>query len=445
MKSLIEASEHMYQKYFDTLRLYDNSIIDRHCPGPGPAGLLTRHEFVPCRYPLQSLWVMHSEREKKQPKNIHDKVLFTKAPYLMANDLQNDLSEVVSIELPVYLGRIFMVKDICLTSHGHILTDTFKTQMPYVSRYKTGKMYDDDDEERSSISLYTGEMGVHDVQSTGIPSMDMDFGEQQVLLLIIPHANNFGHEFLDLYPQLFMFRELLNRDPNMKILVHSPLSATKMFPVLHAMGLYPEELNYFIWKEEHRQSLYCMKNIITTTSSYANHVNPEFVAAFKDALMQNLSLTDREVVKLRGEGILISDRRDQPGRRDLIEGDQILDALRLRYSGNSSLPGLKKRSVELFFGNETLEDTIRLFRSSRVYISVHGAQMSNMMFLNPGSVLIEIQPYEFRDVDVFLNLAPALGVTPYRYTSMSGGHWTSTSVNVEHFLGQVTSYIDSLV
>jgi hypothetical protein len=150
-------------------------------------------------------------------------------------------------------------------------------------------------------------------------------------------------------------------------------------------------------------------------------------------------------VKLRGEGILISDRRDQPGRRDLIEGDQILDALRLRYSGNSSLPGLKKRSVELFFGNETLEDTIRLFRSSRVYISVHGAQMSNMMFLNPGSVLIEIQPYEFRDVDVFLNLAPALGVTPYRYTSMSGGHWTSTSVNVEHFLGQVTSYIDSLV
>ena len=306
----------------------------------------------------------------------------------------------------------------------------------------TGKMYDDDDIEKSTISIE--QMSVEG--GGGIRSVDLGFNGRRALLLVIPHASNFGHEFLDLYPQLFMFRALLQQDPESKVLVHAPLSATKMFPILHAMGLHPERLNYHVWEKEDRNSLFCLDEIITTTSSYANHVNPDYVAAFREALLHNMTFADPGVVHLEGDGILFSDRRDRPGARDLLEGEQIFSALQARYEGGSesSFQGISPRPVRLFLGNESLEDTIRLFRSTKIFIAVHGAQMANMMFLSPGAVLIEIQPYEFRGVDVFLNLAPTLGVSAFRYTSMSGGHWTSTSVQAEHFLGQVQSFIDSL-
>lgn len=216
-----------------------------------------------------------------------------------------------------------------------------------------------------------------------------------------------------------------------------------MFPILHAMNIYPERLNYYFWDKEHEKSLYCLRHIVTTTSSYANHVSPRYVSAFREAL-KKVPLLDSSILNLRGEGILLSDRREQIGNRNLVQGSELIDVLKSRYGDKNSYHGKCYRPVNLFIGNETLEETIRLFRSSRIYISVHGAQMSNIMFMHPDSTLIEIQPYEYQNVNVFLNLASTLGITPYRYISHSGAKWTETNILLDHFLERIFPYIDSL-
>lgn len=436
MKALTEASENIYQRYFDVVKLYQNNIIDDHCPFAGTP------DFHQCHFPLENLWIMRTAEDDES--GAMDEVQFSPAPYLLAEEEEDAVaSQSGSSLIPAFKSRLFLVTDVCLTPHGHILTDTSKaTSSQYVNRFMTGKMYDDDNEIRSSIKVLQAAG-----EGDGAPFLPvaMTITGAPVLLLVMPHASNFGHEFLDLYPQLFMFKELLKRDPELRVLVRAPLSATKLFPVLRAMDLAPEDLNYLVWGGDHDRDLYCLDKVITTTSSYANHVNPAFVAAFREAVSHNMTFADPAVVELCGEGILFSDRRHQPGRRDLLEGPQVLAALQEWYGAEAaSLRGGQSREVRLLRGSETLEETLRLFRSSRVFISVHGAQMSNMMFLQPGAVVIEIQPYQFRDVDVFLNLAPTLGVQAFRYTSMSGGHWTSTSINVEHFLGQVVTFIDAL-
>jgi len=51
----------------------------------------------------------------------------------------------------------------------------------------TGKMYDDDDIEKSTISIE--QMSVEG--GGGIRSVDLGFNGRRALLLVIPHASNF--------------------------------------------------------------------------------------------------------------------------------------------------------------------------------------------------------------------------------------------------------------
>ena len=423
MQALLDVAEQIYREHFNIIKLYQNKYIDDYCPES------YTDDFIQCFAPLDNLWISRNiDAEKRMPS---DSQPLYKAPLLL--DESSIITRNVTM-IPSFLGRIFLVKNVCLSPHGQIFSDHFNTNSTYVGRYMTGKMYDDDDVNKSTISV---------VSDQDNPVFNMiDVNISRAMLLVIPHSENFGHEFLDLYPQLFMLNDILMRNPEIHVLVHAPLSAKKMFPILHAMNIYPEKLNYFTWNINDRQSFYCMDEVITTTSSYSNHVNTKYVAAFREAV-KRLDFYD-STFNVQGEGILFSDRRDQPGRRNLLEGEEIVAALERKYASPFLAPGTTYRPIKLFIGNESLEETVRLFRSSRIFISVHGAQMSNMVFMHPGSIVIEIQPYEFQNVDVFLNLAPALGVKPFRYISKSGAHWTHTSVESNHFLNQVMGVIDSL-
>ena len=51
----------------------------------------------------------------------------------------------------------------------------------------------------------------------------------------------------------------------------------------------------------------------------------------------------------------------------------------------------RSRSVKMYHGNETLEETVRTFRGARVLIAAHGGGQSNMLFMPPGGAVVEVR------------------------------------------------------
>ena len=129
-KALMDASENMYQRYFDVVKLYNNNFIDDYCREVSNAA------FAQCLAPLDNVWIMHNNyREENMDSAVVPSV---RAPHLFEEDHLNGAA--TTMRLPSYLGRLFMVKHVCLTSHGHILTDTLKSNSSvYVTRFMTGR------------------------------------------------------------------------------------------------------------------------------------------------------------------------------------------------------------------------------------------------------------------------------------------------------------------
>jgi hypothetical protein len=73
-----------------------------------------------------------------------------------------------------------------------------------------------------------------------------------------------------------------------------------------------------------------------------------------------------------------------PNRRSLPQGKEIVQFLQQRYdfrSEGEEQPVVVKRKVRVFNGNESLEETVRLFRRSKYFIGAHGGGMTNIMFM----------------------------------------------------------------
>ena len=66
-------------------------------------------------------------------------------------------------------------------------------------------------------------------------------------------------------------------------------------------------------------------------------------------------------------------------------------------------------NVRMFYGNESLEETVRIFRGCKVFIAAHGGGESNMMFMPTGGSIIEIRPEDW-PITCFIDLANLLDV-----------------------------------
>ena len=102
-----------------------------------------------------------------------------------------------------------------------------------------------------------------------------------------------------------------------------------------------------------------------------------------------------------GDGIVIIDRYNLRPKRFLYHGEEILGRLRERYG--------RTRSVKMYYGNESLEETVRTFRGCRVLIAAHGGGQSNMLFMPPGGAVIEVRPDNW-PMPCFIDLADNVGV-----------------------------------
>jgi hypothetical protein len=94
-----------------------------------------------------------------------------------------------------------------------------------------------------------------------------------------------------------------------------------------------------------------------------------------------------------GEWIVVLNRAGV-GRREITNADELVDGLLKTFPDHSN-PYLRVWPKQFNF-DDNLYETARMARSIRLLIGVHGAGLSNSLFMRPGTILYEINPYGCR-------------------------------------------------
>ncbi|CAF0869793.1 unnamed protein product [Adineta ricciae] len=96
-----------------------------------------------------------------------------------------------------------------------------------------------------------------------------------------------------------------------------------------------------------------------------------------------------------GEWIVVLNRRGH-NNSEIYNANELVQALLTAFPDHSNTQ--LRVWPEVFYVDDNFYQTIRMFRSIRVLIGVHGVDLSNSIFMRPGAVLFEIDPYGCRDL-----------------------------------------------
>lgn len=112
------------------------------------------------------------------------------------------------------------------------------------------------------------------------------------------------------------------------------------------------------------------------------------------------NLTRREQTEFSGEWIVVINRIGS-GRREITNTDELIAAL-LKIFPDHTNPYLRVWPKQFNF-DDNLYKTARIARSIRLLIGVHGAGLSNTIFMRPGTILYEINPIGCRKLSFNFN------------------------------------------
>jgi len=109
----------------------------------------------------------------------------------------------------------------------------------------------------------------------------------------------------------------------------------------------------------------------------------------------NIQQSNMSIDEYTGEWIVVLNRAGV-GRREIKNAGELVEALLKTFPDHSN-PYLRVWPKQFNF-NDNLYETVRMARSIRIIIGVHGAGLSNTIFMRPGAILYEINPYGCRDL-----------------------------------------------
>jgi hypothetical protein len=153
----------------------------------------------------------------------------------------------------------------------------------------------------------------------------------------------------------------------------------------------------------------------------------------------------RAETEFTGEWIVVMNRAGV-GRRELANADELIKELLKTFPDHSN-PYLRVWPTQFNF-NDDLYETARMARSIRLLIGVHGAGLTNTVFMRPGAILYEINPpgcrvlsFNFRRWAEVFNLQHALW-TP---GDMEDNCWfnAATTVNVKEIINEVINLLQN--
>ena len=177
-----------------------------------------------------------------------------------------------------------------------------------------------------------------------------------------------------------------------KFVVHAPLSHYHL-ETLEMVGIHEDDLiccSYPEWVRLDEMVMpFCRDRSTFATS--------------KNAVDQIRSIADDVVCSSTSENRRIYVARKNTDRRQLLQEEALF-------------PILEQLSFDLIYpGDLSVKQQIQIFREAEIIVGFHGAGLTNCIFSNPGTHLIEFTPTE-RDLCYFRELAKTCGL---KYKSIS--------------------------
>ena len=235
---------------------------------------------------------------------------------------------------------------------------------------------------------------------------------EPILSLIHPYPGLYFHEFIEIHALLIMSQPLIKLIPDITIIISKRFQQRHLFPLLEILGIKHQKYNFLALKSYNKPnkrnanllksagSLIYSPYIITPLSLYCHYISRSVANQMRSAYSK-LPYWDPP-----GEDIVIFDRHNLRPKRSLPQGPEIFHILNRTY-GHAT-------NVRMFYGNESLEETVRIFRGCKVFIAAHGGGESNMMFMPTGGSIIEIRPEDW-PITCFIDLANNINMNHFMY------------------------------
>jgi len=219
---------------------------------------------------------------------------------------------------------------------------------------------------------------------------------EPVLNLVTLWTDNLLHTMISFLPRYLSLLPMLKKYPNIIVAKNMFLTKAQVYiePILNFYGIHS---NNWIIKPLTNQynptgktktinfmnieygKVYFMKTLIAPIST-CKFIPKKAVAMIRTAVHSIYALNSTTIPQT---SIIISDRREM---------EELYNELSKLYG----TVNVKKYSTKLDTNplkiHKTFEKTVRMFHKCKLFISAYGAALTNIMFMNPGSSVIEIRP-----------------------------------------------------
>ena len=250
-----------------------------------------------------------------------------------------------------------------------------------------------------------------------------------VLSIIQPYENSFGHEILEVYSYLLLIRPILRMYPNITILASAKLGSEKMKPLLTSFGINHTNLNIVVLNDNPEILIHAPIVITPTLHNSCVMIEPVVFIEMRKHFAQYFQ---SEWKISAGNDIIISDRYLDVYRK-IITGDELVTEM---------ISAFPSRNIVRFFGNESLLETISMFRKAEYFVATHGSAMINMMFMHTAMTVVEIHAVNF-NLPSFEHLSQLMNISHHHFICGKGRYKGNIPLKVPQFIGVFRDIVQS--
>jgi hypothetical protein len=202
-------------------------------------------------------------------------------------------------------------------------------------------------------------------------------------------SENYFHWFTDVIPRVFVANEYFKADLTLVLPIHYRDNDF----ISNSLNLF-ENLKLFYFRKFQICNISILNFITHTapTGNYRDNLIKNVSAFFKNKFMG--SVTDKTNKK-----IYIS--REKSAARKIINETQVIQIL-------------KKYNIEIYYFEELKwEDQVKICIQTKVLIALHGASLTNMLFMPENSCVLEFRKKGDNQNNCYFSLASALNINYY--------------------------------
>ena len=227
---------------------------------------------------------------------------------------------------------------------------------------------------------------------------------EPVINLVTLWTDDYFSLLISYLPKVLSLTKLLKHNPKIMILKNQNRKYIRneafIDPIIKYFGIVPRKLNYI---HIEYQRIY-MARIMITPIANCKYIPNQFIKLIRKAV-HNIYKFD---INSTLTNIIVDDRRGAKARY-LSQSYDIYDELHLLYSKNYNI---------INYSQYNLKQTVDMFNRCKLFIAPHGSSLTNILFMNPGSIVIEIRPQSLHNAWYFSYLASQIGVKYYSFLSL---------------------------